>query len=661
MITDNGTELISKYLAGQAGSYAYSVAIGSGARPLSNTLPIQFNSAAVISAATPVIATNYATGGASPSINSVGGSPGAYTATISGLATGTPDNFAVGDVIYTNAGLQPTALITISSIPSPASTATSITILSNGPISATAITTLYVGGYSATVTVGSGEFVNYIEPGDILTSTTGTGTFGPKSVIVTSITGPRTFTISSDAQIVNGAITLLKTSTGLSSYASQTKLNFEMERFPIDSRSYLVEQQSVECSLLTIKSTNQVVITTPGAHPFVTGDIVFVVNPIVVTGPPLYQAEVRGTYKVVGITETSFTAEIYNIGTLDQTFDISFVGATYVGSASTNTLFITKGFTRQISLTASMTEPSGKSSRYDITEMGIYSLANNNLGKSDVGTVLDFANDNNWTYITSTSQTTIDTQTNINFPFSDFGGAWFVGTSNSWWNPDEITLRQEKPRFKDDALVLAGDLSSYDNATNFTFASTSKYVQYSNFSINLSDAAPSDKLCLAFSIANAIDLPTAIPTDYCIMLEFVSTKAGGGVARIKFANATNTIVVSDALSPYTLYLPVLSGNRYVVLEKNISDIQYINTTANTFNWSDATIMRVYSAIQVSGTATPHYSIILDGFRYNNTVTENPLYALTGYTKISNSTASTLVKDSNTNALINFRLNVSMGA
>jgi hypothetical protein len=295
---------------------------------------------------------------------------------------------------------------------------------------------------------------------------------------------------------------------------------------------------------------------------------------------------------------------------------------------------------------------------------------------------LHFGDDGNWTYADTNVQSEIIYQSGISLPFSAYGKAWFTGTADSYWNiaatsGTGISIRQEKPRIKNDALVSAGDLSSYDSLNNFKFTSTSAYLEYSNFNINLSNAAPDDTLSLAFSIANAVASPTAVPTDYCIMLQFVSNKPGGGRAEIKFTNSKNSVktpfMYDYAGQSNDTYVPVLPANRYLVLEKKVSNIVYIDgsensssTPSSSWSWGDVSTLRVFSSIQTGGTnvvastPTAEYAIVLDGFRYNNTVSQNPLYALTGYTTISNSTASKLVKDANTNSLINFRISLSLG-
>ncbi len=58
-------------------------------------------------------------------------------------------------------------------------------------------------------------------------------------------------------------------------------------------------------------------------------------------------------------------------------------------------------------------------------------------------------------------------------------------------------------------------------------------------------------------------------------------------------------------------------------------------------------------------ASSKYFIALDAVRLDNVGTVNPLYGMTGYTIIQNSTAETIVKSSNSNNYIEFRVVVDV--
>jgi hypothetical protein len=558
MITNDGIELISKFLAGQASSYASHIAIGSGQRPLLNG-----RSATVIQAAT------------------------------------------LGTVTLTS------------------------------------------GVYTATVTVTTG-YASYIEVGDIIQSqyTTvvppQTGTLGVGPVTVTSITGPKTFEVSSTAAMTAGTLGTISVTTNITSktLSSKTKLDFEMARFPIISRSYVVDKQVAKCSLIAITGEHEIAVTTVGNHSFGNGDTVYITDVDVTTGTPLFDPQVNGLYVVTSFTSTGFNATMYD--PTSGSWDNSLFTFTADGYSYNNFEFNATVYVKQLSLTAEVLDIN----QYDITELGLYSLGSNQYNTtSNSRILLKFTQDENWQYSTYDSLTT-------NFSYSDVSlvspmvetfasNPFFVDANDSYWTDASVALRQEKPRMLGDALVLPGDLSNWSSGTSFDAAS--EFIEMSNPGINLSKNSSSDIISLAFSIANAEAAPTAVPTGYYIMLEFTYGN-GTDYARLLFTDAD-----AGGVS--------LPANRYVVLSKTIGDI----VTTSGFNWGNVTSLKVYSSIEVSGgTPTNDYAIVLDGLRFENVSTDNPLYALTAYTIVNNDTATKITKKANSKDLINFRLDLAIG-
>jgi len=154
-------------------------------------------------------------------------------------------------------------------------------------------------------------------------------------------------------------------------------------------------------------------------------------------------------------------------------------------------------------------------------------------------------------------------------------------------------------------------------------------------------SSPSDEIRLAYSVINAVTTPSASPNALYIMLEFACSD-GINNAQLMFSDSGTTVIYP---------------NRYNVLTKNVSNF----TLTSGFDWSKVTSLKIYCAIEASGTPTDDYAIVLDGLRFENVGTENPLYALTAYTIVNNETATNIAKQSNSNDLINFRLDFSVGS
>ena len=553
MITNDGVELISKYLVGQASSYAAYVAVGSGARASSNN-----------------------------------------------------------EAIYVTYDL-----------------ATLTNYDGNEP-------------YQADITIDTG-YLQYVDIGDTVAASNDIGSLGSGTVKVIEILSPQSFRVQSTSTMTIGDISNVRVySTPKSdSFANKKNLDFEVARFPITSRSYVVEKQTAKATVLNITGSYEITVTTSTAHTFGIGDNVEISNVAIpgyqpVGGPANMQIEVNGLYKITSVTPTSFVAKVYDEATASQWYPSVF-NVPYYGYSYNLDLFNTTVFTKQISLSAEMLD----TSNYDISELGIYSLGSNQFSASGESRMLfNFGETEGWEHYEYSTNNVVGIGSLAPVALPIGSAPQFCKTTDSYWSNSSITLRQEKPRIFDDGLILPGALSSWNGTTDFD--TTSDYLVLSAPGIDLSKSSANDEVRLAYSIMNAVATPTAIPTKLYIRIRFVSSN-GTDTADLDFFENESTVIY---------------GNRYRVLTVKMSEI----TATPGFSWSQVTSARVYSAIEnTAGTASDDYAVILDGLRFENTGTENPLYALTGYTVVNNATAKNIVKPSNSNDLINFRLDFSVGS
>lgn len=572
MITNNGVEIISKYLVGQASSYASYIAVGTGGRPASNSQAISV--------------------------------------------------------------IPPSTTITIAIVSA-------------------------VAPYEATLTItgtGSNDYWSYLEVGDTLVGSqinnSPSYTLSGGTVTVKSINSPKQISVYSTSVMVAGTSVpcsiSAKSSLASLSLAGKESLDFEVARFPISSRSYITEKQTVSPSSLYITSPSDIVVNIAVGHPFGIGDEVNISEvrfPNSISDPSeVFEVNVNGVYIITSISDSSFTAKVFPgsvTGWSPDMYSYAFVGRTDNGG-----IFNATVFTKQVSFSAEMTD----ALRYDISELGIYSLGSNQF--SDSGSsrmLLSFTQAEPWEYYDQSTElsTTIalgngDGENDpVEKTVLPLVAPLFSSTTDSFWGSTYRTLRQEKPRILDSALVLPGNLS--DRTGFLIFTSTSDYITLSNPGVNLSRSSGSDEIRLAYSIINAVGTTTELPTAVYIMFEFVSSN-GIDTAKIYFSESNPG-------------LTIIYPNRYGVLTSKVSEI----SVTEGFNWSNVTSVKVYSAIEVGGAApVSHYAVVLDGLRFENTNTENPLYALTAYTLVNNAQADTIKKIANSNDLINFRIDLAVG-
>jgi hypothetical protein len=411
-------------------------------------------------------------------------------------------------------------------------------------------------------------------------------------------------------------------------YASKTELDFEMFRIPIISRGYT---SGILTAVPTNATTNGTYITYTANNTFSAGQIVTITG-IFSTG---------NTSGTAGLGFNLINAVIYDASTTQfrvaNTLSDTFSNATFA-SVSVNY--------PEIILTAEV--PTLE--RYEITEIGIYPSELNPSTYINSSMLFNFSISENWQYYIPTTSSWTPTSlknitvaldannvsNNIDTQYADDGTtvlkAYQTNTDNSFFTSSRIS-RYERPRFLNNALILKGDLSS--DLANLT----STYIGISGVSLNLNNASSLDKLKVAFSLINSSGSSTALPS-------------GNATVKLVFycANGIDYATASFVASGLTT-----TTNRY------ISVSQYINQITKTsgFAWSTVDTVRVYSNVIDSGSPSSSWSIALDGVRFENSSNNNPLYGLVGYAPIKNTTASTLIKNSNTSGFIEFRFGLGV--
>ena len=90
-----------------------------------------------------------------------------------------------------------------------------------------------------------------------------------------------------------------------------------------------------------------------------------------------------------------------------------------------------------------------------------------------------------------------------------------------------------------------------------------------------------------------------------------------------------------------------------VISKRLDQLSY--STGSTFSWNNVSTIKVYTSVLIGSTPSANYFVALDALRLDNIATINPLYGMTGYSIIQNTNKETVIKSSNTNNYIEFRV------
>jgi hypothetical protein len=332
-----------------------------------------------------------------------------------------------------------------------------------------------------------------------------------------------------------------------------------------------------------------------------------------------------------------------------EMFRIPISSRGYINDAGTNKLVLTAELPTE--------------ERYEITEVGIFSSgANPSAGQTDSKTVFAFTDTENWQYNNGTSNSdipkiteqldsidinnisTID-KVNINNGQTIATELYVFETNadNAVFFNEERVERYERARFFNNTILMRGDSSTLaHNGSHFSTVE-GKHVVYPNSITSFSENSPTDEIRLAFSLitkSSSLDVPDMVN----IVVNFTNAD-GSEYARFeaRLANGTGSGQYDFAT------------NRYHVISKKLEELY----TSSGFNWNLVTQVQIYSNIIDGGSASSNYYIALDAIRLENVSTINPIYGLTGYSIVQNSTASTIVKSPNTNNYIEFRFAIEV--
>lgn len=255
--------------------------------------------------------------------------------------------------------------------------------------------------------------------------------------------------------------------------------------------------------------------------------------------------------------------------------------------------------------------------------------------------------------------------------------------------------------------------------------SGSTHLHISGASLNFGENSSTDELRLAFSVMNVDGASSANPDEVNLIVEFASTDHSPGSHASNYAQMDIKLSSDSASENYYNF-----DNRYVVKAVELQDI----VKANNFTWSVADLAIIYASatdtysvtnkaltsnvatittseahgfavgntVFVSGvdatfdgtytitavtpttfsyaktasdvpsasdtgnakSATSNYYIALDALRLENKSEANPLYGLTGYSVIQNTNASgsaarAAIKDANTTSFLEFRFTLDV--
>lgn len=289
--------------------------------------------------------------------------------------------------------------------------------------------------------------------------------------------------------------------------------------------------------------------------------------------------------------------------------------------------------------------------RYEITEIGIYSAGSNPSASGfDSRNIVLFSQEENWQYVTTSTQnipTITEPLDSGNDNIIDVTEDVFQASSDNriFYNVNRKDY-YERCRFFNNMILVAGDFSSIKDAVASTDLSSAYHIAKTGLSLNLSQNSLSDEIKIAFSLVNktaatSLSTPYDNPDKVKIIIDFIntSTKKARLVCNV---NSTDTGIA-------------FSSNRYYVINKKISDC----IQDDGFTWADVTSMKIYACVVDDNALTGDYYIALDAIRIDNVTSQNPLYGLVAYTTVKNTLGQPILKATNTNNYVEFRMAIGI--
>lgn len=310
--------------------------------------------------------------------------------------------------------------------------------------------------------------------------------------------------------------------------------------------------------------------------------------------------------------------------------------------------------------------------RYEITEVGVYSAKSNpSATNRDSRMIYTFTSSENWEYHSKFSAIGLGPVATgplwgagsydgiIRQPAASPAPVIRATSDNAIFSAPTRLSRQERCRYLSNMIMLPGDMSYLQvdedgvmsvkpSADNTEAGYYGSHIHLAGINLNLNSNSPEDELKLAFTVVNKNIGYDVEPSRVMIMVEFSEDDTSSGDVFARFQ-----VNITDFSSVEA------QKNRYFVDTKTLSSL----VKSSNFSWGAVKLVKIYATVfEGSGPSeepSENFYVCLDGMRLDNVSTLNPLYGLTGYSKVKTDDALPVIKDSNTSNLIEFRFGLDV--
>lgn len=394
---------------------------------------------------------------------------------------------------------------------------------------------------------------------------------------------------------------------------SRKRLQFEAFRVPVLSKGLVNDTITVGVQTW-IASSNSVEILLNESHGILVGD------EITVSVSSTDDSAKAGTFVVTSTTSNTIT---YSQEIGDESWSAD------APSHTMNVIYVRERLIFKAQLPPDQF--------YKMSEVGIYPAANNQLALGfDSRQLAAFLPTEGW-FRHDTTDTTIDYTTES---LCDIDGVYtptsasinFVNTNNELFTHSS-RYSDGGPRFMNKTLLVPGNLTSF--ADDFGgIVGTQPSVRTSNLAFDFSKNSKDDEITLAFAVIQAD------PHNYMtakIRLRITFTDSMGWIA-----HAYKTISPLDS--------------DYMTWVMKLSDFE----SDGDFSWARISSTDIYIQTLDDSNSYDNAIVVLDGLRFDNINTENPLYGLVAYSLLPYTSSNSMIeKSENSQGYIEYRMGVSI--
>jgi hypothetical protein len=314
--------------------------------------------------------------------------------------------------------------------------------------------------------------------------------------------------------------------------------------------------------------------------------------------------------------------------------------------------------------------------RYEITEVGIYSAKSNpSAAGRDSRIIYTFTNSEAWEYhsknkavglapvVTSPLWGTGANTGIIKAPEAPLPPVIRASSDNAIFEDGSRLLRNERCRFLSNMIMLPGNMSYLEQDSvsgvmapkadldNTEEGYRGSHIHLSGINLNFNTNSAEDELRLAYSVISTTSNNALDPKRVMILIEFSSDDTAQSTTYAKFQiNDTNFTQL------------IQNQNRYRIASVKLEDL----VKTSDFGWGSVKLVKIYATVFVTDPGNPaqeipssEYYVALDGLRLENVSSINPLYGLTGYSKVQTEDSLPVIKNSNTSSLVEFRFGMDV--